>query len=553
LLLAPAAIPLPAADGRALDVATVQVDVRPARRLDPLGEDRAVARMNVVVHRRLLADPPDLAVWGESALDPGASDPAVWREVTTAIREVGAPTIAGSIQRGPRGELFNEALLFDPSGRVVDRYAKVHLVPFGEYVPWRGALGWISALEQIPYDLTPGEGLRVLRGPGLPPTGVVICFENSFPSLDRSLVRRGARLLVVITNNASYGFSPASRQHLLMSRLRAVETGRWVVHAAITGISAFIDPRGRVVAEAGLFEPGILRHAVRASGAVTPYVRFGDWVPWGSLALALGLVAAPRRRRTERGEPDPLPGRPRTLVVLPTYEERETIGRVLEGLMALPEAVDALVVDDGSPDGTAEVVRAVAAREPRVRLVERPRKSGLASAYLVGFRRALEEGYDLAVEMDSDLSHDPSELPRLLDAARRADLVIGSRYVPGGSVTNWSRARLALSRGGNLYARLALGFPLRDATSGFRVYRRRLLEHLLGRDIRSDGYAFQVELAHRAWRDGFRVAEVPITFREREHGASKISRRIVFEALWLVGIWGLRERLGLDGGRGGAG
>jgi glycosyltransferase involved in cell wall biosynthesis len=240
-------------------------------------------------------------------------------------------------------------------------------------------------------------------------------------------------------------------------------------------------------------------------------------------------------------------------VILPTYEERETIGRVLEGLMALPEAVDALVVDDGSPDGTAEVVRAVAAREPRVRLVERPRKSGLASAYLVGFRRALEEGYDLAVEMDSDLSHDPSELPRLLDAARRADLVIGSRYVPGGSVTNWSRARLALSRGGNLYARLALGFPLRDATSGFRVFRRRLLEHLLGRDIRSDGYAFQVELAHRAWRDGFRVAEVPITFREREHGASKISRRIVFEALWLVGIWGLRERLGPDGGRGGAG
>ncbi len=549
LLLAPAAIPATAADGRPLEVATVQVDVRPARGLDPLAEDRAVARMNVALHRRLAADPPDLVVWGESALDPGASDPAVWAEVAGAIADVGRPTIAGSIQRGPAGELFNEALLFDPRGRVVDRYAKVHLVPFGEYVPWRGALGWISALEQIPYDLTPGEGLRVLRGPGLPPVGVVICFENSFPSLDRSLVRRGARLLVVITNNASYGFSPASRQHLLMSRVRAAETGRWVVHAAITGVSAFIDPRGRVVGEAGLFEPGILRHVVRASGAVTPYVRFGDWVPWGSLALALGLVLAPRRRRAERAEPGPLPPRPRTLVILPTYEERETVGRVLEGLMALPEQVDALVVDDGSPDGTAEVVRAAAAREPRVRLVERPRKSGLASAYLVGFRRALEEGYDLAVEMDSDLSHDPAELPRLLGAARRADLVIGSRYVPGGSVTNWSRSRLALSRGGNLYARLALGFPLRDATSGFRVYRRRLLEHLLAHDLRSDGYAFQVELAYRAWRDGFAVAEVPITFREREHGASKISRRIVLEALWLLAIWGLRERLGLDPSR----
>jgi apolipoprotein N-acyltransferase len=546
LLVAPAAIALPGAGGRPLEVATVQVDVRPARRLDPLGEDREVARMNAVVHRGLVEDPPDLAVWGESALDPGASDPTVWREVTAAIRGVGAPTIAGSIQRGPGGRLSNEALLFDARGRVVDRYAKVHLVPFGEYVPWRGVLGWISALQQIPYDLTPGEGLRVLRGPGLPPIGVAICFENSFPALDRALVRSGAQVLVVITNNASYGFSPASRQHLLMSRLRAVETGRWVVHAAITGVSAFIDPGGRVVAEAGLFEPGVLRHAVRASGAITPYVRLGDWVPWGSLALALALLATPRRRRAERGEPGPLPDAPRTLVILPTYEERETIGRVLEGLMALPERVDALVVDDGSPDGTADVVRALAAGEPRVRLVERPRKSGLASAYLVGFRRALEEGYDLAVEMDSDLSHDPSELPRLLGAARGADLVIGSRYVPGGSVTNWGRGRVALSRAGNLYARLALGFPLRDATSGFRVYRRRLLEHLLEREIRSDGYAFQVELAHRAWRDGFRVTEVPITFREREHGASKISRRIVFEALRLVGIWGLRERLGLD-------
>jgi glycosyltransferase involved in cell wall biosynthesis len=177
-----------------------------------------------------------------------------------------------------------------------------------------------------------------------------------------------------------------------------------------------------------------------------------------------------------------------------------------------------------------------------VHLVRRPGKAGLASAYWLGFRRGLEEGYDLVVEMDSDLSHDPNELPRLLEAASTSDLVIGSRYIPGGSVTNWSRSRRALSKAGNRYSRVLLGFGLHDATSGFRVYRRRLLEHLVGEPIRSDGYGFQIELAFRAWRDGFVVAEAPITFREREHGTSKISRRIVVEALALVTLWGLRER-----------
>jgi glycosyltransferase involved in cell wall biosynthesis len=235
------------------------------------------------------------------------------------------------------------------------------------------------------------------------------------------------------------------------------------------------------------------------------------------------------------------------LVILPTYDERETIGRVLERLVALPHGVDVLVVDDGSPDGTAEVVRRAADDEPRVRLLERPAKAGLASAYRLGFRRGLEEGHDLVVEMDSDLSHDPDELPRLLEAARRNDLVIGSRYVPGGSISNWSPPRVALSKAGNLYARIALGFGLHDATSGFRVFRRRLLEHLVAEPIRSEGYGFQIELAFRAWRDGYTVGEAPITFREREHGSSKISRRIVFEALGLVTIWGVRERLRLPG------
>jgi glycosyltransferase involved in cell wall biosynthesis len=292
----------------------------------------------------------------------------------------------------------------------------------------------------------------------------------------------------------------------------------------------------------------VTRARIRASSVLTPYVRWGDWAVWAAGALAVLAFALPRGRRAAR-QPGPLPERPRTLVVLPTYEERATIGQVLDGLLALPEEVDVLVVDDASPDGTAELVRQRAAADPRIRLLERPGKAGLASAYLAGFALALAEGYDLVVEMDADLSHRPEQLPPLLAAAREHDLVIGSRYVPGGGVRNWSRARLALSRAGNLYARLLLGLPVRDATSGFRVYRRAVLQRLVARPLRSDGYGFQIELAYRAWRDGWSVGETPITFHEREHGRSKISRRIVLEALWLVTRWGLRDRLRSRPGR----
>jgi dolichol-phosphate mannosyltransferase len=328
-----------------------------------------------------------------------------------------------------------------------------------------------------------------------------------------------------------------------MSRLRAVENGRWVVHGAVSGISAFIDPEGRVVDRRELFEPAVMRAKIRASSRTTLSVRFGDWVPWGSLALVLALLALPRGRRRPAGAPVPLPEDARTLVVLPTYDEHDTIEAVLDGLIALPYRIDALVVDDGSPDGTGAVVRARADSDPRIRLIERSRKSGLASAYAVGFRRALDEGYDLIAEMDSDLSHRPEEFPRLLEAVRSHDVVVGSRYVPGGSVTDWSRARVALSRVGNAYARRWLGFSVRDATSGFRLYRRAALAELTRAPIGSEGYGFQIELVLRAWNAGLSIGEAPITFSERAHGQSKISRRIVFEALWLVTKWGFRARL----------
>ena len=543
IVLAPGLIVLPRPDGPRIDVAAIQVDVLRAASSDPAVEDRRVAGMNVALDRTLAGRAPDLVVWGEGALDPGATtDPDTMAGVRGAIATVGVPTLIGAVTTLD-GTQRTEALLFDGSGALVDRYAKVHLVPFGEYVPWRDELGWLSAIQQVPVDRMPGPGPHTVSVSGLPPFGAPICFENSFPSLGRAFAAEGARFLVVTINNASYGRTAASRQHLEMSRVLAVEDGRWVVHAAVSGISAIVDPTGRVFAETGLFTDAITRHTIVASDRATWYVRLGDWVPWVSLGFVLLAFAMPRRRPLPARIPPPLASSPRTLVIVPTYDEARTIGEVVHRLLALPDRVDVLVIDDASPDGTAEVVRGMSEREPRVRLLERPTKSGLASAYLAGFERALAEGYELIVEMDADLSHRPEELPRLLASARDHDLSIGSRYVPGGSVTNWGPARVALSRAGNRYARWALGIPFHDATSGFRAFRRDALQAVLGRPVRSDGYGFQIELAYRAWGDGYVVGEAPITFSEREHGRSKISRRIVVEALWLVTLWGLRTRL----------
>ena len=546
LVVAPVLIPSSVPNGSPVSVATLQVDVRRAANDAANAEDVRVAALNMSLHERLQqGDPPDLVVWGEGSLDPGAAnDPTTIAAVRQTIASVGAPTLVGAVLDDADGTEHTSVVLFDGAGVPVDRYDKVHLVPFGEYVPWRRRLSWISALQQIPVDRTPGESVHTVETMGVPPFGTPICFENSFPELTRAFVRAGAAFLVVTVNNASYGTTAASAQHLQMSQMRAVENGRWIIDAAVSGISAYVDPTGRVVASAGLFEPTILRHDVVASDLQTPYVRLGDWFPWLCLGLVLGIVITPRRRDTTRLAPPPLsPDQRRTLVILPTFDERDTIEWIVARLLALPEHVDILVVDDASPDGTGALVQAIADDEPRVRLMERPTKSGLSSAYLEGFRTGLAGGYDLIVEMDSDLSHSPEELPVLLaDTARDRDLTIGSRYVPGGSVSDWSRPRVALSRAGNRYARFMLGLPIGDSTSGFRVYRHGLIEHLVDLPLRSDGYGFQIELAWRAWDAGYAVGETPITFREREHGHSKLSKGIVVEALWLVTVWGVRQR-----------
>ena len=229
----------------------------------------------------------------------------------------------------------------------------------------------------------------------------------------------------------------------------------------------------------------------------------------------------------------------RALVVIPTYDEAESVVEVLDRVLQAEPRADVLVVDDGSPDGTAELVKKRAADEPRVHLMERSGKQGLGAAYRAGFGWGLERGYDALVEMDADLSHPPDRLPALLDGLATADLVIGSRYVPGGRTVNWSRTREAISRGGNAYVRLALGVPVHDCTAGYRAYRREVLEELPVEAVRSNGYCFQVEMVYKAWQEGFRVTEVPITFTERASGVSKMSRQIVAEALLRVTQWAL--------------
>jgi len=252
--------------------------------------------------------------------------------------------------------------------------------------------------------------------------------------------------------------------------------------------------------------------------------------------------------------PEGYPGVGRVLVVIPTYNEADNIKIIVDRVRRAVPQVDILVADDNSPDGTGRIADELTAGDERVHVLHRPGKQGLGAAYVAGFGWAREHGYEAVVEMDADGSHAPEELPRLLDALSEADAVLGSRYVPGGTVVNWPTSRMLISRSGNLYVRIALGMPFRDATGGYRAYRMPVLDKMEIDSVSSQGYCFQVDLAWRAYRQGFRVTEVPITFADRERGASKMSQSIVREAFWRVTIWGTQSRLAtlrkmLGGGR----
>ena len=232
----------------------------------------------------------------------------------------------------------------------------------------------------------------------------------------------------------------------------------------------------------------------------------------------------------------------KVLVVIPTYNELENLPIIVAGVRAAAPEVQILIADDNSPDGTGEVADGLAAKDTAVQVLHRANKSGLGAAYLEAFQWAKTNGFDVVVEMDADGSHSPTDLVKILAALTDSDVVLGSRWVKGGQVVNWPRSRELLSRGGNLYTRLWLGIPIKDATGGFRAYRMTAMAKLDISKVESQGYCFQVDMAWRAVRSGLRVIEVPITFVEREFGESKMNQAIVKEALWRVTQWGLAKR-----------
>jgi len=229
----------------------------------------------------------------------------------------------------------------------------------------------------------------------------------------------------------------------------------------------------------------------------------------------------------------------KALIIVPTYNERENIARLIDTVLAQDARLEVLVVDDGSPDGTGEIVEGISQLNPRVHLYRRPRKLGLGTAYIAGFKWALERDYEYVFEMDADFSHDPAHLPEFLRSIENADLVLGSRYRDGKvTIVNWPINRLLLSYFANVYARFVTRLPVWDATGGFKCFRRSVLQAIELDKVRSNGYAFQIEMSYRAWRKGFRIAEIPIVFVDRTEGQSKMSKAIVREAVWMV--WRLR-------------
>jgi dolichol-phosphate mannosyltransferase len=236
----------------------------------------------------------------------------------------------------------------------------------------------------------------------------------------------------------------------------------------------------------------------------------------------------------------------KTLVIIPTYNESENIGRIVPLVLGKHPSINVLIVDDNSPDGTGRIADSMSKENDRVFVIHRQNKAGLGTAYLTGFKFALDKGYDLIFEMDCDFSHDPEYIPHFLDAVQNADLVLGSRYISGVNVINWPMSRLLLSYYANVYSRIVTGLPVKDATGGFKCFRREVLEAIELDQVKSNGYSFQIEMSFRAWKKGFRIKEIPIVFEDRKEGQSKMSKKIVREAIWMVWrlrIWSLLGKL----------
>ncbi len=594
--LAPAVVPYTLPTTGEATVAAVQGDVPgPGDNVlyDPFQLTVNHAEATIELAERVAAGraaAPDFVVWPENstASDP-FRDPGLGEEIQRAVTAVDVPVLVGALVYRGDDELLNQGIVWDPATGPGERYGKQNPVPYGEYIPWREYMpSWFltaGRLGEIVRDMQPGTRTTPLSIAGIE-IADAICFDVAYDAGLYTQVDDGAQLMVVQTSNASFIFTDQIEQQFAITRLRAVETGRWLVVASTNGLSGIIAPDGSVVQTAPALTRAVLDHRVGLVEGVTPGVRLGAWPVYAFtalmlLGLALSWWTTPpwRRGRARRDEPahdaagtmeappaprspgvrpateevemsTPQPVRHRTVVVVPTYDEIDNLAWALERLRRAEPDLDVLVVDDDSPDGTGRLAEDLAAADEHVHVLHRAEKSGLGAAYLAGFAWALERGYDVIGEMDADGSHAPEQLGRLREAIEDADLVIGSRYVAGGAVHNWPWHRQALSRGGNAYVRLLLGLPVRDATAGFRLFRREALELIDLAQVRSIGYVFQTDLTARAIQAGLRVREVPIDFVERTRGESKMNGAVAAESLRLITRWGVAQRRERWRGRG---
>ncbi len=599
--VAASGIPLPT-DGTRVTVALVQGDV-PEPGLDFNAERRAVLDNHVRGTLAVAAHEPadlSLVIWPENSsdIDP-IRNPDAAAQVQRALDAVGVPLLIGAVLDEPTPDVSNASLFYRPGAAAPERYVKLHPVPFAEYIPYKSFFRIFSdKVDLVRRPFVAGHtigGFRVDSSEGTYWALPTICFEVAYDGLVRNAVTQPGRqpgLLVVQTNNATFGYSDESEQQFAISRIRAIEHGRSVAHVSTVGVSGFINPDGSVTRARRGSSRRPRSSGTRSSAPARPsrtgWARcrrsspsspcssssvphsgspdgLGSWHRRPVRATRTrGTARAPRRgaraprAANPRARTPPLSDHPtpdedlvlereplrRVAVLIPTYNERENLAGIVDRVRTAAPEVDVVVLDDASPDGTGDLADELAAADPRVHVIHRPGKHGLGAAYLHGFQWALDEGYDAVVEMDADGSHRPEHLPALLDAARDADLVIGSRWVRGGAVVNWPLHRKALSVGGNIYTRVLLGMGVHDATAGYRVYRTSALRRMGLSDVASQGYCFQVDLTWRASRRGLTVVEVPITFIEREVGDSKMSRAIMTESLRRITSWGVGYRGG---------
>lgn len=502
----------------------------------------------------------DLMVWPENSADASPlTNPIAANLVRGVVARTGKPLLVGAItERGNR--IYNSGLLFAPGTDAVAQYDKRRPVPFGEYVPdrgfWRQFAPDLIDLISRGYSFGQRPGVMAAAGTKI---GDLICFEIGIDEIPRDLVRGGASVIVSQANNADFGHTAEAFQQEELVRLQAIATGRAVVHASTVATTEIVAPNGEVLSRTKPFEPGWAEATIPLETALTPAMRFFGWVDYLAIfaaALAtlilldlsilklittLRLTSGKSQTQNLKSFEVDRKAALKTLVIMPTYNEAENIGNIASHLLNTVPEVSLLIVDDNSPDGTGDIADRMASENPRVHVLHRTEKNGLGPAYLAGFAWGFERDYDYLVEMDADGSHRAEDLIRMLAVAPNNDLVIGSRWVRGGKVVNWPLSRQLISRTGNVYARIMLGAGIRDITAGFRVFRASFLKSLELNAIASAGYSFQVEMAWRCFKAKARIEEVPITFVERAVGYSKMSKKIVFEALWRVTQWGFER------------